>query len=140
MQEAVPGTFEIKCNCLIFFTWNGGSLTRSGSDPFSGTRMRSVLMEYLFSGHCHTLPLQEANLLDAVSQSVAQDQAEGAISRRDPHFAPKKEDAGIALGKLVHDRLNDRDINVIKDPAVPDLDIVQRGLLHTSIRFSQQRG
>ena len=124
MQEAVPGTFEIQRHCLIFFTWKAGNLTRSGSEPFSGTRTRSVLMEYLFSVHCQTLPLQEANLPDAVSQSDAPDQAQGATLRRDPHFVPKKEDAGTALGKLVHDRLNDRDITVIKDPAAPDLAIV----------------
>ena len=128
MQEAVPGTFEMQRHRLNFFTWNAGHLTRSGSEPFSATRTHSLLMEYLFSVHCQILLLQKANLLDAVSQSDAQAQAQGAILRRDPHFAPKKEDAAAVLGKLVHDRLNDQDITVIKDPAVPDLAIVQWGV------------
>ena len=99
MQEAVPGTFEMQRHRLIFFTWNAGHLTRSGSEPFSATRTHSLLMEYLFSVHCQILLLQEANLLDAVSQSDAQAQAQGAILRRDPHFASKKEDAAAVLCK-----------------------------------------
>ena len=99
MQEAAPGTFEMQRHRLIFFTWNAGHLTRSGSEPFSATRTHSLLMEYLFSVHCQILLLQEANLLDAVSQSDAQAQAQGAILRRDPHFASKKEDAAAVLCK-----------------------------------------
>jgi hypothetical protein len=67
MQEAVPGTFEMQRHRLKFFTWNAGHLTRSGSEPFSATRTHSLLMEYLFSVHCQILLLQEANLLDAVT-------------------------------------------------------------------------
>eukprot|EP00435_Cladocopium_sp_Y103_P020214 s408_g4.t3 len=47
MQEAVPGACEVQRHRLIFFTWNAAHLTRSRSEPFSGTRTHSLLMDYL---------------------------------------------------------------------------------------------
>lgn len=140
MQEVAPGVFELQRRRLNFFAWNAGHLMRSGSEPFSGARTRSLLVEYLFSVHCQILLLQEANFLDAVSQSYARAQVEGAVLRRDPHFALKKEDAAAVLGKLVHDRLNALDITVIKDPDVPDLAIVQRGVAVRKRQVVSARG